>query len=125
MLIFLVTSVSAASLNPSKYLIKGQVADFNGYLVEKERLEKAVQAVHEVEYLKKLNSLQEAYYQEKLKNAELQSKLELQSITSQSKAVEKALSDELKKKSVFYKQPWFVAAGTALIFILSRGLIVP
>lgn len=120
---FLASSVQAGNLNPTKYLLKGEIASFNGYLVEAERLQKSVQAVQELDYQKKLNELQEKYYEEKLENASLKAQLELKAANSKSEAVEKALKEKLAKKEVFYRQPWFVSGVTILLTFLLRSSI--
>lgn len=117
---FLSSNVFAGSLNPTVYLNLGDKASFSGYLVEAERLQKSIQAIQELEIQKKLNTANEAYYQEKLKNVELQSKLELQAKTSESDAAEKALKKELAKREVFYRQPWFVASAVILSIVLLK-----
>lgn len=113
----------SADLNSTKYLLKGETAPFSGFLVEKERIEKSVQAVQELEYMKKLKELNEKYYEEKLKNEKLTAELELKKEKLERAAVEKGLKDELKEKNAFYRQPWFVSIVTAgIVFVITGGV---
>jgi hypothetical protein len=122
-LILLINNGNAASLNPTKYLLKGEPASFSGFLVEQDRMEKATQAVKELEYTKRIYKMEMQYRTEKEKNIVLEAKLELTKVKGEAAAVEKGLKEEVAKKSIWYRQPWAVATGTAIIFILSRGIM--
>lgn len=118
MVLLLANSSFAGSLNPSQYVIKGIPSPFSGYVVETERLQKCVQAVQELEYEKKYNDLQTAYYEEKLKNQQLTFDLQMKVEKGQNDAVTKELKSELSDKSVFYRQPWFTIPATVIIMLL-------
>lgn len=86
-------------------------------------MEKATQAVKELEYTKRIYKMEMQYRTEKEKNIVLEAKLELTKVKGEAAAVEKGLKEEVAKKSIWYRQPWAVATGTAIIFILSRGIM--
>lgn len=88
-------------------------------------MEKATQAVKELEYTKRMYQMEMNYRNEREKVIALEAKLELEKTKGEAAAVEKGLKTEVAKKSVWYKQYWFTIPATALTFILSRGMLVP
>ncbi len=88
-------------------------------------MEKATQAVKELEYTKRIYQMEMQYRDEKEKNIALEAKLELTKIKGEAAAVEKGLKEEVAKKSVWYKQYWFTIPATTLVFVLSHGVLVP
>jgi len=120
---FLSNSSFAADLSPTQYLLKGEAASYSGFLVEQDRLQMCVVAVQDANYYRDLSKLQEKYYTEKLVSDAKIAELQLELKTKEAAAVEKGLKKELAKKSVWYKNPFFVAGTTALVFILTGSLI--
>ncbi len=115
----------AGSLNPTQYVLKGAPAPFTGFVVEEPRLQICVTAVQDANYFRDLAALQEKFYTQKMADEAKIAALQLELKTKEDAAVEKGLKAEVAKKSVFYKQYWFTIPATALVFILSHGLLVP
>lgn len=92
-------------------------------MVEQDRLQICVTAVQDANYFRDLATLQEKFYTQKMADEAKIAELKLELKTKEDAAVEKGLKEEVAKKSVWYRQPWAVATGTALIFILSRGFL--
>ena len=113
---FLASSVSASTLNPSQYILKGTPAPFSGFLVEKDRIEKSVEVANELKYYKKLYETEMKYRDMKEENAVLKAKLEFAAKASEDAAIIDALKKELAKEKVFYKQYWFTIPATILIY---------
>ena len=110
-------------LNPTTPLKKTQPAPFDGYLVEPERLEKALIATAETTLLKKdLEIAQKDTEIAQLK----QEKAEKQLAEEQAKCdfVVKGLTEKIADLDVWYKKPWFVATATAVLFI-ATGILIP
>lgn len=119
-----INNVYAAELNATKYLLKGHSAPFTGYLVEPKRLEKSLIALHDLESTKQLLDLKTTYYEEKLKTEKLAAELEIMAVKAESDAVEKELKAKIADLDVWYKKPWFVATGVAVLFI-ATGILIP
>lgn len=117
-------NVYAAELNATKYLLKGAPAPFTGYLVEPKRLEKSLIALHDLESTKELLALKTTYYEEKLKAEKLAAEMEYKAAKAESDAVEKELKAKIAELDVWYKKPWFVATGVAVLFI-ATGVLLP
>jgi len=114
----------AAELNATRYLLKGQTAPFDGYLVEPSRLEKTLIALHDLESTKELLVLKTKYYEEKLRAEKLESEMELKAAKAESDAVEKELKSKIADLDVWYKKPYIIAVGVAAIFI-ATGTLIP
>lgn len=124
--VFLASSVSAATLNPSQYILKGTPAPFSGFLVEKDRIEKSVEIANELKYYKKLYETEMKYRDMKEENAVLKAKLEFAAKASEDAAIIDALKKELAKEKVFYKQWYFTIPATVLSIILFKiPLVTP
>ena len=115
----------AAGLNPTQYVLKGVPAPFSGFVVEQDRLQMCVTAVQDANYYRDLAALQEKFYEQKMADNAKIADLTLQLKTNEDKAVEDGLKKELKSKTVWYKQYWFTVPATALVIVLSQGLLVP
>jgi len=110
-------------LNPTTPLKKTQPAPFDGYLVEPERLEKAMIGVAESNDLRdNLKFAQKDLEISQLKqlNAEKDRALEAARYESQLKDAK----DKIDSLDIWYKKPWFVATATAVLFI-ATGVLVP
>jgi len=109
-------------LNPTTALKKTQPAPFDGYLVEPERLEKAMIGVAESNDLKdnlKFAQKDLEIAQLKQSNAEKDRALEAARYESQLKEAK----EKIDNLDVWYKKPWFVATTTAIVFVLSSILV--
>ncbi len=115
----------AAGLNPTQYVLKGTSAPFDGFVVEQDRLQVCVAAAQDANYYRDLAGLQEKFYAQKIDDDAKIAALTLEIKTKEGAAVEKGLKDELKSKSAWYKQYWFTVPATALVIILSHGLLLP
>jgi hypothetical protein len=122
-LILLTSNVFAAGLNSTKYLLKNEAAPFSGFLIEQDRMEKATAAVKELAYVKRIYQMEMSYRDEREKNIALSAELQLVKTKGEAAAVEKGLKAEVAKKSAWYRQPWAVAAGTAILFIVTGSLV--
>lgn len=118
-----INKAEAADLNPTQYVLKNQPAPFTGYLVEPSRLEKVLIAIKDLESTKNEKLMHEKYYTEKLEKEKLLAEKELAAQKADAKNTEDRLKAEIKKLDVWYKKPYIVAIGTAIIFILSRGIM--
>lgn len=118
--------IAGTTLNPTKYLLAGEKATFSGFLVEKDRLEKATEAANELKYYKKLYETEMKYRDMKEENAVLKAKLEYAAKASEDAAIIDALKKELAKEKVFYKQWYFTVPATVLsIILLKIPLVTP
>ena len=110
-------------LNPTQYVKKTQPAPFDGYLVEPERLEKALIATAETTLLKK--DLEIAQRDAEIAQLK-QEKAEKQLAEEQAKCdfVVKGLTEKIADLDVWYRKPWFVATATAVLFI-ATGILIP
>jgi len=111
------------NLNPTQYVLKGVPAPFDGFLVEQERLQMCVTAVQDANYYRDVANLQEKYYAQKIADDKKIADLQLELKTREDAAVEKGLKEELKAKSVWYKQYWFTIPATAVFFIVTGSLL--
>lgn len=114
---------SAAELNPTQYVLKGTQAPFSGFLVEQNRFEKTIIAIADLESTKE-NSLLKTRL---LEIAEKDRDLAIQKAEAQKKEfefTEKGLKDKIADLDVWYKKPWFVASGVAVLFI-ATGILLP
>lgn len=118
------SKAEAAELNATQYLLKGQPAPFNGYLVEPTRLEKALIAIKDLESTKEAASLKTKYLEEKLEKEKMLAAQQLETQKKESEAVEKELKEKIAELDVWYRKPWFVAGATAVLFI-ATGLLIP
>lgn len=118
-------SSSFAQSNPTQYVLKGGIAPFSGFVVEQDRLQICVTAVQDANYYRDLATLQERFYTQKMADDAKIAALTLEIKIKEDAAVEKGLKEALKSKSVWYKQYWFTVPATALVIILSQGLLVP
>ena len=107
----------------TQYILKDQSAPFSGFIVDESKLKICVTAVQDANYLRDLNKLKDEYYTQRLADQARIAALELEIKTKEDAAVEAGLKKELKSKTVFYKQYWFTIPATALVFILTGGLI--
>ena len=80
-------------------------------------------AVQDSQYYKGLTELQKQYYEQRLADQAEIGRLQLELKTKESASVEKGLKAEVAKKSVWYRQWYVTVPATALVFILSGGLI--
>lgn len=118
------SSAFAAELNPTKYLLKGETAPFEGYLVEPTRLEKCMIAISDLQSTKEVLALKTQYYEEKLQREKALADEKFAAQLKESEAVEKELKAKIADLDVWYKKPWFVALGTAAILI-TIGVLIP
>jgi ElaB/YqjD/DUF883 family membrane-anchored ribosome-binding protein len=110
-------------LNPTIPLKKDQPAPFEGYLVEPERLEKAMIGVGESKDLRdNLKFAQKDLEIAQLKQLNAEKDRALEAARYESKL--KEAKDKIDSLDVWYKKPWFVVAVTAAVFVLS-GVLVP
>lgn len=123
--LFLANNSFSADLNPTQYILKGQVAPFNGFVVEQDRLQMCVRAVQDADYYKSLSDMQKQYYEEKMVADAKIAELTLQLKTKEDAAVEKGLKEELVKKSVWYKQYWVTIPATVVSMFLLRIPLAP
>ena len=114
---------SAAELDATKYLLKGQLAPFNGYLVSPMRFEKALIALHDLESTKELLTLKTKYFEEKLAAEKVLVEQQLAAEQAEALAVEKELKAKIADLDVWYRKPWVVAVGVAAVFIATGALI--
>ena len=124
MVIFLQNSAFAAG-NPTQYVLKDVPAPFSGFIVEQDRLQVCVTAVQDANYYRDLAGIQQKFYEQKVADAAKIAELKLEIKTKEDAAVEKGLKNELSKKSVFYRQPWFTIPATVLSIVLFRIPLVP
>lgn len=111
--------------NPTQYVLKGQASPFAGFIVEESRLKMCVVATQDAIYYRDLSKLQEKFYMQKMADNKTIADLTLEIRTKEDAAVEKGLKAELRSKSVWWKQYWFTIPATALVFILSHGVLFP
>jgi hypothetical protein len=121
---FVGTTAFAAGPNPTTPLSQGTQAPWTGFLVDQQRIEKSIRISQELDYQRKLNELQQKYYEEKEKNAQLAHQLELEKEKKQAAVVEDALKKELSKKSVWYKQ-WYITIPTTIAAMVFLRTYIP
>jgi hypothetical protein len=114
----------AAELNSTQYVLKNQSAPFTGYLVEPTRLEKMMIVIKDLESTKNEKLYQEKYFTEKLEKEKLLAEKELAARKADAANTEKELKAKIVELNVWYKKPWFVAAGITAIFI-TTGILLP
>ncbi len=110
-------SNSFAGNNPTQYVLKGAAAPFAGFVVEQDRLQICVTAVQDANYYRDMATLQEKFYTQKMTDDAKIAALQLEITVKEDAAVEKGLKEELKSKSVWYRQ-WYVTVPATVISII-------
>jgi len=113
----------AGDLNPTQYVLKGKPTPFTGFLVEPDRFEKTLIAIADLESTRAASLVKLKELEAITRQADAdKSKFELE--RKKLLSVEEGLKKELAAKSVFYRQPWFVATSVAVLFI-ATGVLLP
>jgi len=112
-----VSIVPAAEIDDTKYVLKGEIVPFTGYIVAPSRFEKVIVAIADLQSTKEAYQLRTQLYELTLKQKELaEQKLEMK--TQESEAVEEKLEERIAELDVWYLKPWFVSTSTAVLFIV-------